>query len=108
MAVTRSARTGVKAALATAGVVGLLSTGAAFAAGGHSPLAGLAGSDASTHAADPSHPAHPTHPAHPSKPTDGASPATGPNEHAYRGLCTAYAAGNKAEHGKALDSTAFT
>jgi hypothetical protein len=107
MTVTRSARTGVKAALATAGVVGLLSTGVAFAAGGHSPLADLAGSDASTHATDPSHPAHPTHPAHPSKPTDGASHVAGPNEHAYQGLCTAYAAGNKADHGRALESPAF-
>jgi hypothetical protein len=101
MAVTGSARTGVKAALAAVGVVGLLSTGVAFAAGGHSPLTSLAGSDASTHAADPTHPVHPTHPA------DGATHATGPNEHAYGGLCTAYAAGNKAEHGRALDSPAF-
>ena len=36
------------------------------------------------------------------------SHATGPNTHAFKGLCTAYAAGNKAEHGKAWASPAFT
>jgi hypothetical protein len=113
MPVTRSARTGVKAAVAAAGAVALLSTGVAFAATGHSPLAGLSG--ASTQAADPSHPAHPTHPTRPAHPThpaggpsDDSSHATGPGTHAFKGLCTAYAAGNKAEHGKAWASPAFT
>ena len=110
MPVTRSARTGVKAAVAAAGAVALLSTGVAFAATGHSPLSGLSG--ASTQAADPSHPDTPHASRTPDPPaggpSDDSSHATGPNTHAFKGLCTAYAAGNKAEHGKAWASPAFT
>jgi hypothetical protein len=105
MTVTRSARTGLKAALAAAGAVGLMSTGVAFAASGHAPWSGLGGgAAASTHAADPTHPTHPTHPS--GGPTDGPH-TTGPNAHAFSGLCRAYVSGNKAEHGKALASPAF-
>jgi hypothetical protein len=106
MHVTRSARTGLKAAVAAAGAVGLLSTGVAFAASGHAPWSHLgAGSASSTHAADPSHPTQPTHPA--GGPTDEPSNSTGPNAHAFGGLCRAYNSGNKAEHGQALESPAF-
>jgi hypothetical protein len=113
---TPSARTGLKAALASAGAVALLSSGVAMAASGHAPWSTVptpqAGAADSSHAADPSHPAHqahPTHPAHPSGgPTDHSSAATGPNTHAFGGLCRAYTSGNKTEHGKALESPAFT
>src|SRR4029079_12712027 len=106
----RAARTGLKAALASAGVVAALSTGAAFASGGHAPWSrGLAG-DASSHTAatSSSPPTHPVHPTHPAQPSDGSSTAGGPNEHAFAGLCRAYAAGNKATHGNALSSPAFS
>jgi hypothetical protein len=108
-----SARTGLKAALASAGAVALLSSGVAMAASGHAPWSPdnvrHAGGAASSHAADPSRPAHPTHPVHPSGgPVDGSSAATGPNAHAFGGLCRAYTSGNKSEHGKALESPAFT
>ena len=106
MTATRSARTGLKAAVAAAGAVGLLSTGVAFAASGHAPWSQLsAASGSSTYAADPTHPTHPTH--RTGGPTDEASPSTGPNAHALGGLCHAYSSGNKAEHGKALESPAF-
>src|SRR4051794_31658272 len=63
--VKRSTRTGLKAAVAAAGAVGLLSTGAAFAASGHAPWSDLSGAPASsTRAGDPrdaSESGHPTH-----------------------------------------------
>jgi hypothetical protein len=107
-----SARTGLKAALASAGAVALLSSGVAMAASGHAPwspgTAAHAGAARSSHAADPSHPADPTHPAHPSgRPSNGVSAENGPNVHAFGGLCRAYTSGNKSEHGKALESRAF-
>lgn len=107
MSVPRSARTGLKAAIAAAGAVGLLSTGVAFAASGHAPWSQptAAGAASSSHATDPSHPTHPTHPS--GTPSDAATPGTGPNAHAFAGLCRAYTSGNKAEHGKALASPAF-
>ena len=109
MSPSRSARTGLKAAVAAAGAVGLLSTGVAFAASGHPPWSGAhAAADASTHAADHT---QPTHPAHPTHPTGGASEdahSTGPDSHALGGLCRAYVSGNKTEHGQALASPAFT
>jgi hypothetical protein len=105
MRATKTARTGLKAAIAAAGAVGLLSTGVAFAASGHAPWSGLTeGAAASSHAADPSHPTHPSHPS--DDPSDGPE-STGPNSHAFGGLCRAYASGNKTEHGKALESPAF-
>src|SRR4051812_2935087 len=52
---TPSRRAGLKAALASAAVVALMSTGAAFAASGHAPWSGAAGRPA----AIPSH-SHPT------------------------------------------------
>lgn len=105
---TRSARTGLKAAIAAAGAVGLLSTGVAFAASGHAPWSGAHAGAASTHAVDHSHPTHPTHPAESDDPSDGSSQSTGPDEHAFPGLCRAYMSGNKTEHGQALASPAFT
>ena len=112
MSVARSARTGLKAAIAAAGAVGLLSTGVAFAASGHAPWsASPAATDASTHAAAPTHPTHPSHSTDPSddpseSPGDDSG-STGPNVHAFGGLCRAYMSGNKADHGKALQSPAF-
>lgn len=102
MQVARSARTGLKAAVAAAGAVGLLSTGVAFAAsGGHAPWShAQAGSDSSTHAVDPTHPT--------GTPSDDASHSAGPNAHGFVGLCHAYLSGNKTTHGEALRSPAFT
>lgn len=103
------ARTGLKAALAAGGVAALLTTGAAFAAGGHAPWSQQTPAASPSHAtshATPTHPS-PTLPTHPSRPTDAPSPGGGPNAAAYRGLCQAYAAGNKASHGAALTSPAF-
>ena len=109
MTVSRSARTGLKAAMAAAGAVGLLSTGVAFAASGHAPWsAAPAASDASTHAVDPTHPTHPTHSTDPSDDPSDDSGTAGPDAHAFGGLCRAYEAGNKADHGRALQSPAFT
>lgn len=113
MTVSRSARTGLKAAFAAAAAVALLSTGVAFAASGHAPWsASPAAAGASTHAADPTHPAHPSDSDDPSdEPSDGPSDdsgSTGPNVHAFGGLCRAYMSGNKSEHGRALQSQAFT
>src|SRR3954462_7296312 len=107
--VTRPARTGLKAAVAAAGAVGLLSTGVAFAASGHAPWSNLSAAPASsTHAGEATHPTHPTHSPDPSRePSDDSSQGTGPNAHAYGGLCRAYASGNKAEHGDALESPPF-
>ena len=105
----RAARTGVKAALASAGVVALLSTGAAFAAGGHAPWSRGAAGEATSHTATTrtAHPTHPVHPTHPAKPSAGSSMVGGPKAHAFNGLCRAYAAGSKATHGQALTSPAF-
>jgi hypothetical protein len=129
-----SSRAGLKAAIASAGVVALMSTGVAFAASGHAPWSGAA---AGGPTAIPSH-SHPT-----DDPSDGttddptddptgdptddqsetagdeptesddtsatdATDAASPDAHAYPGLCRAYAAGQKAEHGNAWSSPAFT
>src|SRR5215212_3258757 len=114
--VTRSARTGLKAAVAAAAAVGLLSTGAAFAASGHAPWskpsAAPASSTQTTDTADPSDPTQPTDPGDPSSgpsedSSQNSSQGTGPNAHAFGGLCRAYTSGNKAEQGQALESPAF-
>jgi hypothetical protein len=108
-----SARAGVKAAVASAGVVALMSTGVAFAASGHAPWSGAA---AHRPTAIPSH-SHPT--AHPSQTAGGdasesadtsapdSGPSATPDAHAYPGLCRAYAAGQKTHHGNSLSSPAF-
>jgi hypothetical protein len=107
--VTGSARAGLKAAVAAAAAVVLVSTGVAFAASGHAPWSDLSGATASaTHAAHPTHPTHPSDPAsESSEPSDDSSERTGPNAHAFGGLCRAYASGSKAQHGHALQSPAF-
>lgn len=103
-------RAGLKAAIASAGVVALMSTGVAFAASGHAPWSGVA---AGRPTAIPSH-SHPTD--DPSEtvtddPSESSAPSSdgtaGPDAHAYPGLCRAYAAGQKSEHGDALSSPAF-
>ncbi|HEY3530213.1 MAG TPA: hypothetical protein VGK78_13795 [Nocardioides sp.] len=98
-------RPALKAAIAAAGAVGLLSTGVAFAASDHAPWSNATAGAASTHAADPTLPTHPTHAT--GAPSDDSSESTGPNVRALGGLCRAYASGNKTEKGKALESPAF-
>ncbi len=103
----RAARTGLKAALASAGAVALLSTGAAFAATGHAPWSNGPTPASAAATADHTMPTHPTRPSH-SVPTDDPSQrAGGPDAHAMWGLCRAYQAGAKATHGRALQSPAF-
>ena len=86
---TPSARTGVKAAVVSAGAVLLLSSGVAFAASGHTPWqAAETSAGAGTTATSATSP-------------DG-TPTTGPATHAFRGLCRAYLSGNKTVHGRAL------
>lgn len=109
-----SRRTGLKAAIASAAAVALMSAGAAFAASSHAPWAGPSATGRPT--AIPSH-THPTDdPSEavtddPSESGDTEAPdankSGAPDEHAYPGLCRAYAAGQKAEHGDALSSPAF-
>lgn len=108
-----SPRAGLKAAIASAGVVALMSTGAAFAASGHAPWSAAASGRPTT---IPSH-SHPTDDPsetatdETSESTDPTAPesggTTGPDAHAYPGLCRAYAAGQKNDHGDALTSPAF-
>ncbi len=93
---TPSARTGVKAAVVSAGAVLLLSSGVAFAASGHTPWqAAETSAGAGTTATSATS-------------TDDGTPTTGPSTHAFRGLCRAYLSGNKTVHGRALQSPAFT
>ena len=103
----RAARTGLKAALASAVAVALLSTGAAFAASGHAPWS-HAPASATAATSDHTTPTHPTPPAE-SEPTDDPSESAGdgPDAQAMWGLCRAYLAGAKADHGQALSSPAF-
>jgi hypothetical protein len=106
-----SPRTGLKAAIASAGAVALMTTGAAFAASSHAPWSGAASSRPT---AIPSH-SHPTDGSsatdEPSESGDASAAESGstaePNAHAYPGLCRAYAAGQKTEHGDSLSSPAF-
>jgi hypothetical protein len=106
-----AARRGLRAAFASAGVVALLSAGVAFA-GVHADLShdSAPPGAGSTHISQSSRATHSAHPAQPSgRPTHvDPSHSTGPNEHAYGGLCRAYMSGNKAERGKALASPAFS
>jgi hypothetical protein len=105
---TRSSRTGLKAMVASAGAVALMSTGVAFAASGHAPWS-AAGSP--SQAADHSHAADDPSTGETEAPETGSTNGTdvtiSPNEHALPGLCRAYASGNKTEHGQALQSPAF-
>jgi hypothetical protein len=109
---TRSARTGLKAALAAAGAVGLLSSGVAFATTGHVPFADtiksvtrhVTGQDDDTNASD-----HGKGPKgdQTTKAGDTTSP-NGPNAASLQGACHAYAKGQKATHGHALEQRPFT
>jgi hypothetical protein len=110
--VTRSARTGLKAAIASAGAVGLLSSGVAFAATGHVPFAGAISSvtrhvtgqsdEASDHGNGPKG----------DKTSAGrdenTSSPNGPKAAALQGLCHAFVKGQKATHGHALEQRPFT
>jgi hypothetical protein len=124
-----SPRTGLKAAIACAGAVALMSTGAAVAASGHAPWSGAAAAGGPTTIPSHSHPTgdptddvssdpsetavdEPSETADgdPSKSQDGSSSdaaSASPDVHAYPGLCRAYAAGQKDEHGNAWSSPAF-
>src|SRR3954449_5624918 len=103
----RPTRRGLQALVATGGVVAVMSSGIAFAASGHAPWSHSPAPSASAarHGTVTSHDS-------PSSP-DSTAPSSGaPTEHAarthgLRGLCHAYAAGNKAEQGRALASPAF-
>ena len=105
MAATRSTRRGVQALVATGGVVAVMSSGIAFAASGHAPWSPAPASSAGQHGAlasdeSPSSPES-------TAPTSGPTTAPAARTHGLRGLCHAYAAGNKAEKGRALASPAF-
>jgi hypothetical protein len=106
-----SRRAGLSAAASALGVVVALTSGMAFAASGHAPWShqSTSGSAAgATPHVQPTHPSHPTHPAatDATDATDGTD-AAGPNAHAFPGLCHAYAAGQKATHGKAWQAPPF-
>jgi len=92
---TPSARTGLKAAVVSAGAVLLLSSGVEFAATGHVPWQA------------PATPAGAQTSASSDQPTDVGTTTTGPATQAFRGLCRAYLYGNKALRGQALQSPAF-
>jgi hypothetical protein len=107
-----SPRAGLKAAVASAGIVALMSGGVAFAASGHAPWSGAA---AGRPTAIPSHSHSTDDPSEsatdePSESDSTAPESDGsgaPDAHAYPGLCRAYAAGQKTEHGDSLSSPAF-
>ena len=120
MSPSPSRRAGLSAVASALGVVVALTSGVAFAASGHAPWSHQSSSGSAAGATphvQPTHPSHPTHPVHPSHPTatdstdgtDGtdATDGTGPNAHAFFGLCHAYAAGQKATHGKAWQAPPF-
>src|SRR3954447_14810485 len=92
MSPTPSARTGLKAAVVSAGAVLLLSTGAAFAATGHAPWQAVhaPAGDRSTASDD--------------TPSEDGTPSTGPAASGFRGLCRAYLSGHKTVHGRAIQS----
>src|SRR3954447_26051617 len=89
---TPSARTGVKAAVVSAGAVLLLSSGVAFAATGHAPWQAVhaPAGDRSTASDD--------------TPSEDGTPSTGPAASGFRGLCRAYLSGHKTVHGRAIQS----
>ena len=95
MRATPSARTGVKAAVVSAGAVVLLSSGVAVAATGHAPWQATDAPAAAgtTTASD--------------APADDGTATGTPATQGFRGLCRAYLSGNKAVHGQALRSPAF-
>lgn len=103
-AARRSARTGLKAAIAAAGAVGVLSSGVAFAATGHVPFAATLKNvthKVTGHAADDAGTTDAT-------PTQGSSASpNGPKVAALQGLCLAYEKGKKSDHGEALQQRPF-
>src|SRR4051794_38869482 len=119
----RPTRRGLQALVATGGVVAVMSSGIAFAASGHAPWShspapsASAGRHGSATTAGPASTASTASTA--TVPTSGGTtdpgtdPATDPvtepaaRSHGLRGLCHAYAAGTKAEHGQALAGPAF-
>jgi hypothetical protein len=100
----RSSRAGFKAAAASVAAVLAMSAGVAFAATGHLPFAGPLqqtghgpGRDAAGAAGSHSGA---------TSATDDATPQ-GPPTPALQGLCVAYARGQKATHGHALEARPF-
>jgi len=104
---SRSPRTGVKAAVASVALVVATSSGVAFATTGHMPFAGSlkqmtgqgAGPESDGQSEDSPGPT--TEASHSSTPN-------GPTAAALPGLCRAFARGQKATHGHALDARPFT
>src|SRR4051812_21617427 len=110
----RSGRTGLKAAVAAVGAVGLLSSGVAFAATGHVPLAGAIKSvtqHLTGHSDDAQQSDHGQGPkgdkTNSSHRGDTSSPS-GPQAAALQGLCQAFVKDQKATHGHALEQRPFT
>jgi hypothetical protein len=111
---TRSARTGLKAVVAAAGAVGLLSSGVAFASTGHVPFSGaiksvtshVTGQDDDASASDSGK--GPTGENTNQGPDGDQASPNGPNVMSLQGLCRAYAEGQKATHGHALEQRPFT
>ncbi len=104
---SRSPRTGLKAAVASVAAVVAMSSGVAFAASGHLPFvekpkqvtAQVTGQGADDKADG----------SQARTPDDGGSTTpNGPNAAALPGLCRAYARGQKATHGHALETRPFT
>jgi hypothetical protein len=114
---SRSPRTGVKAAVASVAVVVATSSGVAFATTGHMPFAGSlkqvtgqgAGPASDGQSEDSS---GPTTEASDSSAPDSSAPDSsapkGPTAAALPGLCRAFARGQKATHGHALEARPFT
>ena len=108
------ARRGVKAALAAAAAVGLLSSGVAFAATGHVPFAGtvkqfarqLTGQD-DLNRGDSGHRAHQGDGRQGPKGDQAGLPRSPKAVAALQGLCHAYARGQKTSHGTALHHRPF-
>jgi hypothetical protein len=111
---TRPARTGLKATIAAAGAVGLLSSGVSFAATGHVPFSGtitsvtqhVIGQD--DHANTSDNDQGPKNDQASQGPQGDESSPSGPEVAALQGLCHAYAKGQKATHGHALEQRPFT
>jgi hypothetical protein len=103
---SRSPRTGLKAAAASVAAVVAMSSGVAFATTGHVPFAGAL-KQVTRQVTGQGSDGHPdgTH----GRTTDGESQSpNGPKAAALHGLCRAYARGQKATHGHALEARPFT
>jgi hypothetical protein len=104
---SRSPRTGLKAAVASVAAVVAMSSGVAFAASGHLPFVGKP--KQVTHQVTGQGSDDKADGSQARTPDDGESTTpNGPNAAALPGLCRAYARGQKATHGHALEARPFT